>query len=112
MRSAAIALLIAIAAPAFAQAPREEYRPIAPPAGRAAHEPPPEGFYRNIDGAYDLLFRPYVSSNIQKVDERRLLELLERREVARERATPAPPPCEPPPTANKPSGPSPCPATR
>jgi hypothetical protein len=37
-------------------------------------------------------------------------------QFGRSRATPLPPPCEPPPTANaptnKPAGPSPCPATR
>jgi hypothetical protein len=104
MRFVAAALVALVAAPALAQEVR------------VPHAPPPEGFYRNINGAYDLLFRPYVSSDIQLVDERRLLELLERRLAERERATPAPPPCEPPPTANapaaKPAGPSPCPATR
>jgi hypothetical protein len=116
MRLAATVLFALAATPAFGQAPREEARPIVPPAGRTVHQPPPEGFYRNIDGAYDLLFRPYVSSDIQLVNGRRLTRLPERLDATRELATPAPPPCETPPTANapaaKPAGPTPCPATR
>ena len=115
MRLSVICVAAVLATPSFAQAPREEARPVAPPAERATHQPPPEGFYRNINGAYDLLFRPYASSDIQLVDERRLLELLERK-AARDLTTTAPPPCEPTPTANtpanKPAGPAPCPATR
>lgn len=88
MRRMVIALAATLAAPAFAQETR------------APQTPPPEGFYRNIDGAYDLLFRPYSYSDIQLVRTPRSL------------ATPLPPPCEPPPIANtpaaKPPGPAPC----
>jgi hypothetical protein len=150
MRFVAAALIALVAAPAVAQEVR------------ATRAPPPEGFYRNINGAYDLLFRPYVSSDIQlvrvprqpqlpgksavpgtsidwtrpvigvdaplpatKQDEPVPVEVLDERYIeaspsAREfmesLSKPAPPPCEPAPTANapaaKPAGPNPCPATR
>jgi hypothetical protein len=78
---------------------------------RAPHAPPPEGFYRNINGVYDLLARPQAMSDIQLAKAPRVSP-----QVLEQSAAPLPPPCEPPPTANapaaKPSGPTPCPATR
>lgn len=98
MRLATIAFATLLATPAFAQE------------ARVPHAPPPEGFYRNIDGAYDLLFRPYAYSDIRLAKAPGSLQL------QNGRAAPLPPPCEPAPIANapaaKPSGPSPCPATR
>jgi hypothetical protein len=103
MRFVAPALLALVATPAVAQEVR------------VPHAPPPEGFYRNINGVHDLLARPYAMDEIRKVAAPRLpVELLEK--YAASHAAPLPPPCEPAPTANtpaaKPVGPSPCPATR
>jgi hypothetical protein len=64
MRLSAIILATILTGPAFAQE------------ARAPQAPPPEGFYRNIDGAYDLLFRPYVYSDIQLARAPRLDQLL------------------------------------
>jgi hypothetical protein len=101
MKLTALVLASVLAAPAFAQE------------ARIPHAPPPEGFYRNISGAYDLLFRPYASSDIQLAKAPGLSGFQQRATPA---AAPLPPPCEPAPTANapaaKPAGPSPCPATR
>ena len=72
MRLAVIALATLLAAPAVAQE------------ARVAHAPPPEGFYRNIDGAYDLLFRPYAYSDVQLVNAPRPPQL------QKGRATPEP----------------------
>jgi hypothetical protein len=63
MRLTAIALSTMLAAPAFAQE------------ARVPQTPPPEGFYRNISGAYDLLFRPYTYSDVQLVKAPRLPQL-------------------------------------
>ncbi len=52
MRLTIVALAANIAAPTFAQ---------------EAIAPPPEGFYRNIEGAYDLLLRLPAYSDIQLV---------------------------------------------
>jgi hypothetical protein len=102
MRLPVIALATLLAAPAFAQEVR------------LPQAPPPEGFYRNINGVYDLLARPYAFSEIQMVKARRLPQLLEQR--TQPLATPLPPPCEPPPVASgpasKPTRPAPCPAPR
>jgi hypothetical protein len=103
MRFVATALLALVGAPAVAQEVR------------VPHAPPPEGFYRNISGVYDLLARPYAMDEIRKVHAPRFpAELLEKYAVSR--AAPLPPPCEPAPTANapaaKPAGPAPCPAAR
>ena len=61
MRLTVVALAAVLTAPAFPQA--------------APQRTPPEGFYRNIDGAYDLLFRPSAYSDIQLVKSRRLVQL-------------------------------------
>jgi hypothetical protein len=106
MRLSVIALAILLAAPALAQEVR------------VPHAPPPEGFYRNTNGAYDLLFRPYAPSEIRMVKDLRLPRGLDQHAISAPEAlaAPLPPPCEPPPTANrpaqKPAGPRPCPAPR
>lgn len=106
MRFVTAALLALVAAPAVAQEVR------------VPHAPPPEGFYRNTNGAYDLLFRPYAPSEIRMVRDLRLPRGLDQHVISTvdALAAPLPPPCEPPPTANKPAqkpaGPKPCPATR
>ena len=106
MRLTVIALATFCTAPAFAQEVRVPYAP------------PPEGFYRTINGVYDLLARSYSFNEIRRIEAPRLPQtLLEQYAVSRGAlAAPLPPPCEPPPVAsapaNKPAGPNPCPATR
>ena len=58
MRPAVIALLVALATPAFAQAPREETRPTAPPAVRFEQKP------ETLDG-----FRMLVCPRIPQPDQ-------------------------------------------
>ena len=103
MRLTVIALATLLAAPAFAQEVP----------GRQT--PPPEGFYRNIDGVYDLLARPYAINEIRRVDAPEMTPQLLKR-FAASRAAPLPPPCEPPLVANgpanKPPRPAPCPSAR
>jgi hypothetical protein len=61
MRFAAVFILALAAAPAFAQqAPQQDIDPefsVPAPGTRGVQVPPPEGFYRNIPNAYDLLLR-------------------------------------------------------
>ena len=64
MRLAALVTVLLVCAPAFAQAP---------PKGPAKDAPPPEGFYRGIPNAYDLLARPVVTGSITMINGRRIV---------------------------------------
>ena len=62
MRPAVVALLISFAAPAFAQAPREETRPTAPPAVRLEQRP------ETLDG-FPVLACPRTPQPDQQADQ-------------------------------------------
>jgi hypothetical protein len=63
MRFAALVTVVLAAAPAFAQTPQ------AP----AKDAPPPEGFYRDVPNAYDLLLRMQAYNNAALISGRRIM---------------------------------------
>ena len=73
MRLAAVFILALAAAPAFAQqAPQRDIDPefAVPAPGQLGREtPPPEGFYRDIPNAYDLLLRPRALADLSRIQD-------------------------------------------
>jgi hypothetical protein len=63
MRFAALVTVLLMSAPAFAQTPQTP----------AKDAPPPEGFYRDVPNAYDLLLRPQAYNPLTMINGRRIL---------------------------------------
>jgi hypothetical protein len=63
MRFAALVTVLLVAAPAFAQTPK----------AAAKDDPPPEGFYRDIPNAYDLLARLETAQPVTLIFGQRIL---------------------------------------